>query len=136
MRIGKRKAIGLLVTATVSISALVALSAWGTNGLLFVVLGSVLAGSLGLGWMLAETQRQIGVAITQLITDPPEAGNVAGDQEQLLRAIHSGFLRADHTLEAFVEEWQQTRADLVTSLSQEVLRELEVRQVPSTNGEA
>lgn len=130
MKIGKRKvmaAIGLLVIATVSLSAW---SIWGTDGLIAATLVTVLLATGGLGWLVAESQRQIRILLgdTRMsVMNSIAAADKSGEEaEQLLRAVQAGFVRSDHTLDTLVSEWRQAREEMLSSVVRTVEREIGV----------
>jgi hypothetical protein len=130
MRFGRRKTLavgGLVVFAAIS---LVAWLIWDTDGLVAGTLTTLVIATLGLGWLVAESQRQITSLLGEIrmtILAAIEASGEPDDRaERLLRAVQTGFLRSDHTLDTLVSEWRQTREEMLSSVASTVEREIGV----------
>ena len=130
MRIGGRKVMAGLGLLVIAAAALPAWILWGTDGLLAATLGTLLVTTLALGWLLADSHRQITTLLGETrstfveaiaATAKPDDGS-----EQLLRAVQAGFERSDHTLDTLVTEWRQAREEMLSSLVRTVEREIGV----------
>jgi len=118
MKIGKKKVMaagGLLLIAAVAFTAWLL---WGTDGLLAATLGTLLLATLGLGWLVVQSQRQVRVLLGQTqsaVVNAVSTTDRSGEQaEQLLRAVHAGFVRSDHVLDTLVSEWDKLRDELLS----------------------
>lgn len=119
MKVGRKKLLAAAGLAGVAFLAVVAWLLWGTDGLLAVTLATLLLTSLGLGWLVVQSQRQVRVLLTQArpaVSDPVSRPDRSGEQaEQLLRAVHAGFARSEHVLETMMTEWEKIREELGSS---------------------
>lgn len=134
MNIGKGKLIAGFGSILVAIVAIVAWNVWGTDGLLAVTLGVLLATAVALAWLVTQSQRQMRsllAATRSAIVDSvaPNEGS-----EQLLRAVQAGFVRSDHVLDTLVTEWREAKEDLFSEVGAKVDHDLEPRADESLHG--
>ena len=130
MRFGRRKTLAVVGLVVIAAISLVAWLIWDTDGLIAGVLTTLVITTLGLGWLLAESQRQITNLLGEIRTTilaAIEASEEPDDRaEQLLRAVQAGFVRSDHTLDTLVSEWRHAREEMLSSVASTVEREIGV----------
>jgi predicted O-methyltransferase YrrM len=141
MRIGRRKVIAAIALLLVAALAFTGWRLWGTDGLLAATLLTFFGALMALGWLVAQSERRV----RNLLFDLRQAQSAVGDRdrksienaiaaagqsgeqaEQLLRAVQSGFMRAEHTLDALTSEWHQAREDMLTSVIRTIEREVDI----------
>lgn len=119
MKVGRKKLLAAAGFIAVAAVAIVAWLLWETDGLLAVTLATLLLTSLGLGWLVVQSQRQVRVLLAQTrpaAADPIARPDRSGEQaEQLLRAVHAGFARSEHVLDTMIAEWEKVREELRSS---------------------
>lgn len=122
MNFGKRRIVAALGLVLTAVAAGFAWALWGTDGLVAVVSAAVLIALLALGWLLSRTERNLSNLIVDTRTALESAilaTTETGDQaEQLLRAVHSGFARSEHTLDTLETEWRDTQKRIEAALDE------------------
>ena len=120
MQIGKRKAIGAAITVLIVTTAVGAWFVGGTDLLLAVVLGTVVAGLGGVGYLIAQSERRLR---TQVVTTMERrldtltkelSGRLQkpGEQfEALLRALQASHIRLEGELAASIEAGDRRLAE-------------------------
>lgn len=113
MRIGKRRVLAATYLVAIALAASAAWFLGGTDGLVAVVAAATLIAIAALGWLVIRLERNLVRLISETRTSLGAAivaTTETGDQaEQLLRAVHSGFARSEHTLDTMVTELAQAR---------------------------
>ena len=142
MRIGRRKVIAAIGILLVAALAFTGWQVWGTDGLLAATLVTFFGALMAVGWLVAQSERRVRKLLGELRQTQSSVGQrldrdhasiesaiaavgQPGEQaEQLLRAVQSGFMRAEHTLDTLMSEWRQAREDMLSSVVRTIEREI------------
>lgn len=137
LRIGRRKIVAVILAVLIAVAGIAAWSIGGTDSLLIVVLGTLVVGLGGIGYLVAISERRLRTDVVQQVSARVDSGLSALDKEiasirlregeqseALLRTINAAAIRLQSEQDRQLTEFRNDIESLTEKQTKEVTRYL------------